>query len=69
MILNKRAQVQIRFQEEIIFYAGGETLAQVAQKSCGCPLYGSLQGQVGWDFEQPGLVEGAPARGRGTGTR
>ena len=40
----------------------GETLAQVAQRSCGCPLPGSVQGQVGWSSEQPGLVEGVPAR-------
>ena len=33
-------------------------LAQVAQRSCGCPLPGSVQGQVGWSSEQPGLVEG-----------
>jgi len=25
--------------------------------------------KVGWGFEQPGLVEGVPARGRGVGTR
>ena len=24
---------------------------------------------AGWDFEQPGLVEGVPADGRGIGTR
>ena len=38
---------------------------QVAQRSCGCPLPGSVQGPVGQGFEQPGLVEGVPARGRG----
>ena len=48
---------------------GGEALAQVAQRSCGCPLPGSVQGQVGGGFEQPGLVEGVPAHGRGVGTR
>jgi len=36
----------------------GEVLAQADQKSCGWPLPGSVQGQVGWSFEQPGLVEG-----------
>ena len=41
------------------------TLEQVAQRSCGCPLPGSVQGQVGRGFEQPGLVEGVPAHGRG----
>jgi len=37
--------------------------------SCGCPLPGSVQGQVGWSSEQPGLVEDVPAHGRGVGTR
>ena len=32
------------------------------------PLAGSVQGQVGWGFEQPGLVEGVPAHGGGVGT-
>jgi len=32
-------------------------LAQADQRSCGCPLPGSVQGWVGWGFEQPGLVE------------
>jgi len=32
-------------------------LAQAAQRSCGCPLPGSVQGQVGRGFEQPDLVE------------
>ena len=46
---------------------GGETLEQVAQRSCGCPISGSVQGQVGWGFEQRGLVEVVPAHGRGVG--
>jgi len=33
------------------------------------PLPGSVQGQVGWSFEQPGLVEGVPAHGGGVETR
>ncbi|GAB0208895.1 hypothetical protein GRJ2_003355200 [Grus japonensis] len=41
-----------------------ETLEQVSQRSCECPLSGSVQGQVGWGFEQPGLAEGVPAHGR-----
>jgi len=50
-------------------YEGGEALAQVAQRSCGCPLPGSVQGQVGWGSEQPGLGEDVPAHGRGVGAR
>ena len=42
---------------------------QVVQRSCGCPLPGSVQDQVGWSSEQPGLVEDVPAYGRGVGTR
>ena len=44
---------------------GGEALEQVAQGSCGGPIPGSAQGQVGWGFGQPGLVGGIPAHGRG----
>ncbi|KAK4811000.1 hypothetical protein QYF61_014472, partial [Mycteria americana] len=39
-----------------MFYdEGGETLEKVAQRSCECPIIGSVQGQVGWGFEQPDL--------------
>jgi len=51
------------------FSERGETLAQVAQRSCGCPLNCSVQSRVGWSSEQPGLVEDVPAHGRGFGTR
>ena len=55
--------------EEVLHCEGGEALEQVAQRGCGCPIPGSVQGQAGWGFEQPGLVEGVPAHGRGVGTR
>jgi len=42
---------------------------QIAQRSCGCPLPGSVQGQGGWSSDQPGLVEDVPVHGRGAGTR
>ncbi|KAJ7403344.1 hypothetical protein BTVI_77762 [Pitangus sulphuratus] len=41
-----------------------QTPVQVAQRNCECPIPGSVQGQVRWGFEQPGLVEGFPAHGR-----
>jgi len=44
-------------------------LEHVAQRSCGCPIPGGVQGQAGWGFGQPGLVGGVPAQGRGVGTR
>jgi len=42
-------------------------LEQVAQRSCGCLLAGSVHGQVEWGFEQPGPVEGVLVHGRGVG--
>jgi len=45
------------------------SMASRAQSSCGCPLPGSVQGQVGWSSEQPGLVEDVPAHDRQVGTR
>ena len=35
---------------KIIYCEGGEALEQVAQRSCECPLPGSVQGQAGWGF-------------------
>jgi len=55
--------------KEIFYCEGGEALEQVAKRSCGCPLPGSVQSKVGWGCEKPGLVEGVPSRGRGVGTR
>jgi len=42
--------------KENLCYEGGEALEQVAQRSCGCSLPGSVQGQAGQGFEQPDLV-------------
>uniref|UniRef100_A0A8B9FYP6 Phospholipid-transporting ATPase n=1 Tax=Amazona collaria TaxID=241587 RepID=A0A8B9FYP6_9PSIT len=45
---------------------GAEALAQGAQRSCGCPIPGSAQGQVGHrGLEHPAPVEGVPAHGSG----
>lgn len=41
-----------------------------SQRSCGCPIPGSVQGQVGWGgSEQSDLVEGTSAHGRGVRAR
>jgi len=40
----------------ILYWESGEVLQQAAQRGCGCPLPGRIEGQVGWGFEQPGLV-------------
>ena len=44
-------------------------MEQVALRSCGCHLPGSVQDQAEWSSEQPGLVEDVPAHGREVGTR
>ena len=48
-------------------------LEQAAQRGCGCPIPGGLQGQVGWGPGQPGVVlnveVGGPACGGGVGWR
>ena len=51
--------------EDIFYDEGGETLEQVAPRSCGCPVFGSVQGQAGWGFEQRDLVKDVPAHGSG----
>lgn len=39
-------------------YSGdSETLDQSFQRNGGCPTFDSVQGQVGWSPEQPGLVK------------
>ena len=56
-----------RFRLDIrkkLFIVSGGTLEQFAQRGCGCPLPGDVQGQAGWGFEQPGLVGGVPSNSR-----
>ena len=48
-----------------VYVSSGGTLTQVAQRSCGCPIPGSVLGQVEWGLEQTGVVEGVHACGRG----
>ena len=62
----KLEEVRFRLDVRKKFSAvSGETLEQVAQRGCGCPLPGSIQGQAGQGCEQPGLVGGVPAYSRG----
>lgn len=51
------------------FWGSGETLEQVTQWRCGCPIPVSVPDQVGWHLEEPGLVEAVPIHGRGVGTK
>ena len=61
MVFNwKRADLD-QILGRILYCEGGETLKQVAQRGCGCPLPGGIGGQAGWSFEQPGLEGVVPA--------
>ena len=40
--------------ESVVYDKGDVTLAEAA------PIPGSVQGQVGWSFEEPALVESIP---------
>ena len=42
-----------------------EMLEQVAHRGCGWPRPVSIQGQVGWGCEQPGVEGGIPDYSRG----
>ena len=62
----KLEEVRFRLDVRKKFSAvSGEILEQVAQRGCGCPLPGSIQGQAGQGREQPGLVGVVPAYSRG----
>jgi len=39
-----------------MFLEVGRVLAQAAQRGCGCPIPGGVQGLFGWGPGQPGLV-------------
>ena len=41
------------------------TVEQGAQRSCGCPITVSVQGQARWGFEVADGAEDVPAHGRG----
>lgn len=49
--------------KEIVPCEGGE--AQITQRSCGCTIPGNVPGQAGQVPEQPHVVSGIPAHGRG----
>jgi len=59
----KEVRFILDIRKKFLYDQGGETLEQVAQRSCGCPVPGRVQGQVGQGFEQPDLANGAPCQG------
>ena len=53
----------------VLLKSGGDALEHIAQRSCGCPIPGGIQGQAGCGSGQPGPVVGDPAHSRGVETR
>ena len=57
---------------EVFHWESSEVLEQAAQRGCGRPILGDVEGQAGWGLGQPDLVLdvaiGNPAWGRGVGT-
>lgn len=54
-------EVKIR-KREVLYCEGGEALEQ---RSGFSPMSGSVQGQLGWGPQQPGVKEGVPGQGWG----
>lgn len=67
----EREQAQMTCQEEIPNCWGeiGEALEVAVHRSQRCPISVSVQGQVRWGSEQPGVEEGVPVYDRWVGTR
>jgi len=59
----------LHFSASFFHPESGDAQEQVAQRSCGCPIPGGIQGQAGCGSGQPGLMAGNPAHSRGVETR
>lgn len=51
-------------EEDVLHGGGSGVLEQVTHMSYGYHIFGVVQGQTGWGFEQPGFVGGNCAHGR-----
>jgi len=58
---------RLHIRKKFFYSEGAQALEQVAQRSRGRPITGSVQGQVGKGFEWPDLVKDVPAHGRWVG--
>jgi len=69
----KEGRFRLDVRGKFFHRESGEVLEQAAQRDRGCSIPQGVQGQVGWDPGQPGLVLNLavsnPACGMGIGTR
>ena len=61
----KKDEETLYIRKNCFYNEGGQTLEQVAHRSCGCPNVGSVQGQIGWCSEDYDLARNVSACGRG----
>ena len=61
----RQRRFRLDIRRKFFHTVGGDTLEQVAQGGCGCPIPGGIQGQAGCGSGQPGLLVGDPAHSRG----
>ena len=61
----RQGRVRLDIRKNLFHPEGGDTLEQVAQGGCGCPIPGGIQGQAGCGSGQPDLMVGDPAHSRG----
>lgn len=54
-------------RDSVLSGSACEALEQVAQRCCGCSILGSVQGWLGWDFEQTGFEAGVSTHDNGVG--
>jgi len=63
VVMGQRVMALNQRRDNLDYILGGNSLLRgrwgagtAAQRSCGCPIPGGAQGQVGWDPGQPDLV-------------
>ena len=60
----KEGRFRLDIRKNSFHYEDSEVLVWVTQRSCGCLIPGSVQGQAEWGPGKPDLVGDAPVRGR-----
>lgn len=61
----KLKQNRLGIRKKFFIVEGGQALEHVVQRSSGCSFPGIVQSQAWWSSEQPGIMEGITAQGRG----
>ena len=61
----RQGRFSLDIRRKFFHTEGDDTLEQVAQGGCGCPIPGGIQGQAGCGSGRPGLLVGDPAHSRG----